>query len=102
MAEGRIRTYGPHGEPIPQHIFVDHDWVREHEDQLVEQFGACYIIVHQGEVLGTGKTYQEAIDNAEVNLSPDSEAVEVIVDWIGQHYSTFSISPVVNQNHETD
>jgi hypothetical protein len=76
--------------------------VREHEEELVEQYGPCYIIVHNGEVLGTGKTYQGAIDNAEANLSSDSESVDVIVDWIGQHYSIFTLSPVVDNDHEAD
>jgi hypothetical protein len=86
MAERRIRTYGPRGEPIPKHIFADHDWVREHEEELIKQYGHCYIIVHHEKVLGTGKSYQEAIDNAELNLLPDSPAIQVIVDWIGHHH----------------
>jgi hypothetical protein len=102
VAERRIRTSGPHGKPIPRHIFADHDWVREHEDELVEQYGPCCIIVHHGEVLGTGRTYQGAIDNAEANLASDSSAVEVIVDWTGQHYSIFTISPIDDRHHETD
>jgi hypothetical protein len=102
MAESRIRTYTPHGERSPQHIFTDHDWVREHEAELISQYGECYVIVFHEVVLGTGKTRQEAIESAETNLPSEVEIADVMVDWIGQHYHIYSVRALSEFEDEPD
>jgi hypothetical protein len=90
MSENRIRTYGKHGELTPKHIFTDHDWVREHQEELVDQYGECYMVVYHEKALGVGKTRDEAVQNAELALPDDVGEIEVIVErvdnpthWIG-------------------
>lgn len=82
MAESRIRTYGRHGEPTPKHIFTDHDWVREHQEELLEQYGECYMVVYHEKVLGIGKTRDEAVQNAEAALPDEAGEIEVMVEWV--------------------
>jgi hypothetical protein len=90
MAEqGRIRITHSYGEPIPEHVIQDHHWVHEHLNELIEQYGRCYMLVYNEQVLGTGKTWQEAINAAEENLSPDIQELYLMVEWVGPKYRIF-------------
>ncbi len=84
MTRSRIRTSGPLEERIAPHILKDHDWIHDHRDALIDQYGECYMIVYQQQVLGTGTTRDEALENAEANLSPEIEEITAMVEWVGQ------------------
>jgi len=42
------------------------------------------MIVYQQQVLGTGTTRDEALQNAEASLSPEIEEITAMVEWVGQ------------------
>jgi hypothetical protein len=92
MSESRLRTGTPHGERTPQHIFTDHAWLREHEVELLRKYGECHIIVYQQQVLGTGKTRQDALEAAERNLPSDIGTVDVMIDWIGSSFRIYAVT----------
>jgi hypothetical protein len=97
MAEqGRIRTTHSYGEPIPEHVIHDHHWVREHSEVLIEQYGPCFMLVYNEQVLGIGKTREEAIRAAEENLTPDIEELYLMVEWVGPRYRFFRAEPISN------
>jgi len=66
----------------PPNVFSDFAWIREHETELLAQYGECNIIVYQQKVLGVGHTYQEAVDNAEQNLPTGDEEITPVHQWI--------------------
>jgi hypothetical protein len=86
---GRIRTSRRKEDPTPKHIFTDHDWVRNHQDGLLNQYGPCFLMVYHEQVLGTGKTEKEAVEAAERNLPEDIETIELMPEWIGRRNSLF-------------
>jgi hypothetical protein len=69
MDTKRIRMSDPYGQ-TPANVYNDFDWVRRHEKQLLEKYGECSILVYNQQVIGIGRTYQAAIENAEQNLPP--------------------------------
>jgi hypothetical protein len=70
MAISHIHMTHKYGE-TPANVFSDFDWIRLHENELLEQYGECSVIVYQERVLGIGATYEEALKNAEHNLPFD-------------------------------
>jgi hypothetical protein len=87
MAEqGRIRTSRQYTEPTPEHIFEDHDWVQSHHDALLQKYGECFLMVYNKQVIATGKTEEEAVQNAEANLSDQIERIQLMPEWIGQRH----------------
>lgn len=91
MKARRLRTGGPAGESVPRQIVEDHDWLQDHRDELIEQYGECYMIVHKHQVLGTGQTYDEALNSAENNLSPEIDDLPIMVEWVGKRVRLSSI-----------
>lgn len=75
----RIRTSHPAGH-TPPNVFSDHDWIRRHQQALIEEYGEVFIVVYKEQVLGIGDTRDEAIENAERNLPDDVEFVTPLVD----------------------
>lgn len=79
----KIRTYHHEGEKTPQRIYDDHDWLREHENDLFERYGFCYVIVYEKQIVGIGKTEKEAVADAERKLPSTFEDVEVMPEFLG-------------------
>lgn len=86
MGRKRIRTTHQRGERAPEHIFTDHDWIRAHQEELIEQYGECYMIVYHEQVIATGQTREEVVENAEHNLSPEIEQIDVMIEWVGHRH----------------
>ena len=63
MTLKRIRMTHAYGE-TPPNVFTDFDWIRRNEKALLEKYGECSIIVYKEQVLGTGPTYEAALENA--------------------------------------
>jgi hypothetical protein len=74
MDTKRIRMGDPYGQ-TPPNVYTDFDWVRRNEKQLLEKYGECSIIVYNQQVIGIGKSYQAALENAEQNLPPNVSEV---------------------------
>jgi hypothetical protein len=92
MQTSRIRVGHPYGE-TPPNTFVDFDWAKANENQLLERYGECVILVYQQQVIGKGSTLQEAEEDAEKNLPSEmSEATPVTV-FLHQRHPFFRIYP---------
>ena len=77
MDTPRIRMGHAYGE-TPSNVYSDFDWVRRNEQALLDKYGECSIIVFQEQVIGVGKTYDEALEDAERNLPPEVAEVTPI------------------------
>lgn len=67
MTTSQIRMTHQYGE-TPTNVFSDFDWIHLHEQELLEKYGECSLIVYQQQVLGVGDTYESALQDAERNL----------------------------------
>lgn len=85
----RIRMGHPYGQ-TPPNVYSDFDWIRRNEQELVEQYGECSIIVYQQQVLGTGPTYAAALEDAERNLPPDMGEVTPVHERLQHRYRRIS------------
>jgi hypothetical protein len=103
MDTPRIRMSHPYGE-TPPNIFSDYDWVRRHEQELLEQYGECSIIVYQEQVIGVGDSYQASLEDAERNLPPEVGEITPIHEWIVYRRPFWRVQPrpVPNHREETD
>lgn len=88
----RIRMTHKYGE-TPPNVFGDFRWVREHERELLEKYGECSIIVYQQKVIGVGKSYDAAVEDAERNLPPDMKEVTPVHQWLRQRHPFFRVRP---------
>ncbi len=95
----RIRMSDPYGQ-TPSNIYSDFDWVRRHEKQLLEKYGECSILVYNQQVIGTGSTYQAAIENAEQNLPWNVSEVTPIHERLRHRLPFSRIRPTNLQSSE--
>jgi hypothetical protein len=89
MDTPRIRLSHAKGE-TPPNSYSDFDWVRQNEKQLLAQYGEGILIVYEKRVLGTGQTYQEAVEDAERNLAPEIGTVTPIMAFLHDRRHPFS------------
>ncbi|MDQ7025940.1 MAG: hypothetical protein Q9P44_10315 [Anaerolineae bacterium] len=92
MKTSRIRMTHKYDE-TPKNIFSDFDWIRRHEKELLEKYGECSIIVFKQEVIGVGKTYKDAVANAERDLPENVEEVTPVHQWLFQRHPLQRIYP---------
>jgi hypothetical protein len=90
----RIRTSHRYEDPTPPNIFTDHDWIRDHQEALIAQYGECFMIVYHEQILGTGATRAEALANAEGNVLPGADEIEVMVEWVGRRHPFLRARPL--------
>ncbi|GIK67485.1 MAG: hypothetical protein BroJett018_52790 [Chloroflexota bacterium] len=81
----RIKAGHAPDQPTPPHIFSDHEWVRQHENELRDRYGEVYVVVYQQQVYGVGRTYPQALADAEAHLPPDITEIEVMVESLHCH-----------------
>lgn len=60
----RIRMSHPIGE-TPPNFFADYEWIKTNRASLLEKYGEASIIVFGQRVIGVGKSYADAIADAE-------------------------------------
>lgn len=92
MTPKRIRMTHAYGE-TPSNVFTDFDWIRRNEKALLEKYGECSIIVYKEQVLGTGPTYEAALEDAERNLPPDVTEVTPVHDYIHYRQPFYRVYP---------
>jgi hypothetical protein len=78
----RIQTAFPKGEPMPANIFPDFQWLRENRLELFKKHGSCVVVIYKQEIIGMGKSYDEAVADAEAHLDDDVELITPIVEYI--------------------
>jgi hypothetical protein len=66
----------------PANVYNDFEWIRLHEKELLEKYEESSIIVFQEKVIGVGKTYAEAVEDAERNLPPESGEITPVHQWL--------------------
>jgi hypothetical protein len=88
----RIITSFPKGETPPS-IWDEYDWFIKNREMLLEQYGSCIAVVYGQTVLGTGATFEEALENAENNLPPELKTVNAIADYIRPAYRLRRAAP---------
>lgn len=90
MTTTRIRLSHAAGEAAPN-TFTDFQWVRQNEKQLLEQYGECVILVFEKQVIGTGRTIDAAVADAEQHLSLDHSEVTPILEFLRQRQPFFRV-----------
>jgi hypothetical protein len=95
----RIQMGHPHGQ-TPPNTYTDFDWIRRHENELLEKYGECSIIVYKERVLGVGATYAAALENAEHNLPPDMTNITPVHQWLYRRQPFFNIYPEAAHDRE--
>lgn len=78
----RIKTAFAKDEPLPENIFPDLNWVSENRLDLYKKYGSCVVIVYKKEIIGTGKTRQEALSDAESHLADDVELITPVIEYV--------------------
>lgn len=91
----RIKMTHAYGE-TPPNVFNDFDWIHQHENELLEKYGECFVIVYKETVLGVGATYDEAIQDAERNLPAGNDEVTPVHRRIFKRHHLFRVYPSVN------
>jgi hypothetical protein len=94
MSHPRIKMSHLREEPTPRNIFTDYDWVHRHENELREQYGECWVVVFQEEVLGTGTDYHTALADAASRLPLDGPIITPIVNSIHKPHPFMRAYPV--------
>ncbi|HLA43146.1 MAG TPA: hypothetical protein VJZ27_06915 [Aggregatilineales bacterium] len=93
MDTQRIRTTHAYGE-VSENTWGDFDWVKEHEKELLAEYGECTILVFEKKVIGSGETESEAARNAEENLPPDSDLVLTPITYhLAHRHPFFRVKP---------
>lgn len=90
MSTKRIRTNHPEGVVYPN-VFPDFAWASENRERLLDQYGECIILVYNQQVVGVGKTIQEAEAEAERRLPPDIEYITPITEFLGHRQRVFRV-----------
>ena len=93
MSTSHIKMSYEYGEKIPPNIYTDHDWVREHEHELLEKYGECSILVYKEQIVGVGDTYQAAIADAERRIAPDAGIITPHHVRLFHRHSFFRVLP---------
>ncbi|MBZ0317796.1 MAG: hypothetical protein K8L91_15355 [Anaerolineae bacterium] len=96
----RIRTGHAPDQPTPSHIFSDHEWVQRHQAELRERYGEVYVVVYQQQVYGVGRTYREALNDAEAHLPPDIAEIEVMVESLHRRPPITAFWPAPKKSHQ--
>jgi hypothetical protein len=92
MDTSRIRTSHAKGE-TPPNTFDDFAWAREHEAQLLDQYGERIILVYEKQVLGSGETIAEAEQDAARHLPPDVGEVTPVIVLLSHRHPFFRVRP---------
>jgi hypothetical protein len=77
----RVLVNHEYGEVYPN-VFSDFDWVRQHRNELLDEFGECVILVYEKQVVGHGQSLQAAIANAEQNLPANVTKITPITEYL--------------------
>lgn len=93
MNMSQIKMSYEYGETPPNFV-DDHDWIREHEQELLATYGECSILVFHQMVVGVGETYNASIEDAKSKLSTDSQEVITPVHvWLHHRQPFYRVLP---------
>ena len=92
MSSSSIRMRDPYGQ-TPGNVFTDFDWIHQHQQELLDKYGECSIIVYQKQVIGVGNTYAEALRAAERDLLPGLGEVTPVHQELRQRHPFLRVLP---------
>ena len=92
VSSSRIRMRDPYGQ-TPPNVLSDFDWIRRHENELIEKYGERSIIVYREKVIGVGNLYAEALQDAEGNLPGDSPEITPVHQELRHRHPFLKIRP---------
>ena len=98
MDTPRIRMSHAKGEFAPN-TFGDFDWVKKHEKELRETYGECLAIVCEKQVIGTGQTYQEAVEDAERNLPSQFGVITPVLVSLYRRQPFYRVRPHIAEDN---
>lgn len=75
---GEIITY--HAQPTPQRVYNDLVWASQRRGEHYRTCGACVVVISGQQILGVGKTREDAIQAAEQRAAASADDVEAIMD----------------------
>jgi len=100
MNTKRIRTTHAYGE-VSENTWSDFEWVKEHREELLAEYGECTILVFEKKVIGIGETEREAARIAEENLPPDSDVVLTPITYrLARRHPFFRVKPSISLDNE--
>jgi hypothetical protein len=82
----------PRGQ-TPPHVFTDFEWIRRHEAELLAKYGEGSILVFHQRVIGSGKTYQAALDDARQRLADEPGEFYPVHQWLRQRPAFTLVRP---------
>ena len=59
----------------PDNFFPDYDWIKQNKASLLEKYGEASILVYKQRVVGFGRSYFDAISNAEVTTRDQDDII---------------------------
>jgi hypothetical protein len=82
----RIKRTHHAGEVYPN-VWGDFVWIGEHRQELLETYGeGVVLLVYKEEIVGKGKTIEEAVNDAEVKLPADVEQITPVTYFLTRPY----------------
>ena len=93
MTASRVHMGHQKGEVAPN-TWDDFGWARTHHNDLLAEYGVCVALIYQQKVIGTGATYEEALENAEANLAPEISDATPILYLINHRHRLYRVRTV--------
>lgn len=79
----RIKLGYAKDEPKAPNVFPDFEWSGQNRKALYEKYGDVVLVVYEKQVIGVGKTRDEALADAEAHLPESPEIITPIIRYIG-------------------
>lgn len=86
MTKTVIKLGYAHGESKPANLLQDHLWFREHEAELLQQYGQCVLLIYQQQVIGVGQSVHEARMDAEKRLTDNLGIITPMNEWLAPRH----------------
>jgi hypothetical protein len=90
MTTSRVHMGHQKGEVAPN-TWGDFEWARAHHNELLAEYGTCVALIYQQKIIGTGATYEEALENAEANLAPEISDATPILYLINHRHRLYRV-----------
>lgn len=92
MKHQKIRLSHAYGEVAPN-TFADFAWARENEPRLLADYGVGVALVYEQQVVGFGKTLDEAHANAEAKRRDIEGQITPVIVLLHERQPFFRVYP---------
>ncbi len=80
----QIRMSYQAGE-TPENFFPDYEWIKQNKASLLEKYGEASILVYKQRVVGFGRSYFDAIENAETTTRDQDDIITPVHYHLTRH-----------------